>query len=117
MGSIAGITDDIFYGRMNGPSSSAYVKGLCGEEMEFYLVIHDDVITEVKYYTEGCEAARICAAMAASLAVNKTPAEALRISAGEVTEKLKSLPAEHLHCSILAVTALYKAIADHLLQL
>ena len=107
---------DRFFGRMNGPTSSSYVKGLCGEEMEFYLIIENDKITDVKYYTEGCEATRACAATAASLALNKTVHDALFISAGAVIERLPELPKEHLHCSILAVTALYRAIADYLLQ-
>ena len=108
---------DKFYGRMNGPTSSSFVKGLCGEEMEFYLIINNEVITEVKYYSEGCEHTRICAATAAKLALNRTVAEALLISAGEVIDMNKNLPREHLHCSILAVSALYKAIADYLLKM
>lgn len=108
--------NDNFYGRMNGPTASSYIKGLCGEEMEFYLIIKDGLITETKYYTEGCGATKACAEMAASLAVNKSIDEALLISAGQVAGQLKNVPPEHLHCSILAVTALYKALADHLLQ-
>ncbi|MFH1387489.1 MAG: iron-sulfur cluster assembly scaffold protein [bacterium] len=107
---------DRFYGRMNGPTSSSYVKGLCGEEMEFYLAIENDKIIEVKYYTEGCDSTRACAAMAASLAVNQTVNKALAISAGQVIKGLAEIPKEHLHCSILAVNALYKAIADYLLK-
>jgi len=108
---------DQFIGRMNSPTSSAFLKGICGEEMEFYLVIENNKITAVKFYSEGCEGTKACAAMAASLALNKTVKEALLISAGEVIKKLPALPREHLHCSILAVSVLYKAIADYLLQL
>jgi nitrogen fixation NifU-like protein len=55
--------------------------------------------------------------MTASLARGKTIKEALSISAGEVIKKLKGLPEDHLHCSILAVSTLYRAIADYLLRL
>ncbi|MBN2057768.1 MAG: iron-sulfur cluster assembly scaffold protein [Candidatus Saganbacteria bacterium] len=108
-------TDD-FLGRLNDPTASAYVKGLCGEEMEFYLVIEQGKITGVKYYTEGCAGTRACASMTASLARDKTIDEALRISAGEVIKRLPDLPEEHLHCSILAVTTLYRAIAEYVLR-
>jgi len=57
-----------------------------------------------------------CAAMAAHLAYGKTINEALAISAGEVIKQLKGLPENHLHCSILAVSTLYRAIADYLLK-
>ena len=102
---------------MNDPTSSAYLKGPCGDEMEFYLVIEDNIITEIKYFTQGCDATRACAEMAAHLAYGKTIDEALSISAGEVIKNLKGLPEDHLHCSILAVSTLYRAIADYLLKL
>ncbi len=110
------INDPKYFGRMNDPAGSSYLKGPCGDAMEFYLVIEDDKITGVKYYTEGCHATRACAAMAAKLAENKTIKEALSISAGEVIARLKGLPEDHLHCSILSVSTLYRAIADYLLK-
>jgi nitrogen fixation NifU-like protein len=54
--------------------------------------------------------------MAAHLAYGKTVDEALSISAGEIIKGLKGLPEDHLHCSILAVSTLYRAIADYLLR-
>ena len=113
---LALINNPKYLGRMNDPVSSSYLKGPCGDAMEFYLVINKDKITEVKYYTDGCHATRACAAMAAKLADGKTIKEALSISAGEVIAKLNGLPEDHLHCSILSVSTLYRAIADYLLK-
>jgi nitrogen fixation protein NifU and related proteins len=110
------INDPQYSGRMNDPVSAAYLKGPCGDAMEFYLVIENDIITEIKYYTDGCQATRACAAMAAKLVEGKTVKEALSLSAGEVIIRLKGLPEDHLHCSILSVSTLYRAIADYLLQ-
>ncbi len=110
------INNEKYFGRMNDPVSSSYLKGPCGDAMEFYLVIDKDRITEIKYYTDGCHATRACAAMAAKLAEGKTIKEALSISAGEVIVRLKGLPEDHLHCSILSVSTLYRAIADYLLK-
>lgn len=111
------INNPEIYGRMNDPAGSAYIKGPCGDEMEFYLIIEGNKITGAKYYSEGCETTRACGAMAAHLAFGKTVEQALSISAGEIIERLKGLPEDHLHCSILAVSALYRAIADYLLKL
>lgn len=116
MGSVEGVTKDEFFGRMNDPTAASYVKGICGEEMEFYLVIEDRVITDIKFYTEGCGGTRACGAAVASLAVKKKVEDALRISAGEVIGALAPMPEEHKHCAILAAIALYKAIADYLLR-
>jgi nitrogen fixation protein NifU and related proteins len=110
------INDQKYFGRMNDPVSSSYLKGPCGDAMEFYLVIEKGRISEIKYYTDGCHATRACAAMAAKLADGKTVKEALLISAGEVITRLKGLPEDHLHCSILSVSTLYRAIADYLLK-
>jgi len=55
-------------GRMNDPSSSAYIKGPCGDEMEFYLVIDNGVIKDIAFYSEGCIATRICGEMTSKLA-------------------------------------------------
>jgi nitrogen fixation NifU-like protein len=105
-----------FFGRMNDPTSSSYLQGPCGDAMEFYLVVEEGRITDIRYYTDGCQATKACAAMVARLAFHKTIQEALMISAGEVVETLKILPEDHLHCSILAVSTLYRAIADYLLR-
>jgi len=110
------IKNEKYYGKMNDPTSSSYLKGPCGDAMEFYLVIEKGIITEIKYYTDGCHATRACAAMAAKLADGRIIKEALSISAGEVIAKLKGLPEDHLHCSILSVSTLYRAIADYLLK-
>ncbi|MCK5849323.1 MAG: iron-sulfur cluster assembly scaffold protein, partial [Kiritimatiellae bacterium] len=52
--------DDKYFGRMNDPTSSAMITGPCGDSMEFYLVIKDEIIEDVKYYTEGCGNTRAC---------------------------------------------------------
>lgn len=108
--------DEAYFGRMNDASGSAYMRGLCGDEMEFYLVIENNVITQIKYHTEGCVFTKACGAIAARFALNKSFNEALRISPQQVIEELKNLPQNYLHCSILAVSALHKAIADYLLK-
>lgn len=105
-----------YFGRMNDPTSCACLTGPCGDSMEFYLVIEKERITEITYYADGCQATMICAAMATKLADGKSLQEALEISVAQVITRLKRLPLEHLHCSILAVSTLYRAIANYLLK-
>ena len=110
------LNDPKFFGRMNDPTASSYLKGPCGDSMEFYLVVENNKITDVRYFTDGCGATRACAAMVAHLAYGKNVKEALSISAGEVIKRLKGLPEDHLHCTILSVSTFYRAIADYLLK-
>jgi len=111
------INDPQIYGRMNDPDGASYLKGPCGDFMEFYFIVSGKKITGVKYYSEGCGATRACGAMVAWLALGKSISAALNISAGEVMRRLKGLPKDHLHCAILAVSAFYRAIADYLLKI
>ncbi|MDD5454137.1 MAG: iron-sulfur cluster assembly scaffold protein [Candidatus Ratteibacteria bacterium] len=105
------------FGRMTDPTGSARIKGPCGDEIEFYLVINDGIIEDVKFYTDGCIATKVCGSMAARLATGKTIEDALSISPKQVMDSLQGLPKDHCHCSILAVSALYRAIADYLLKI
>jgi len=108
--------DDPFFGRMSDPTASASIKGICGDEMEFHLVIRDNVIEEIKYYTQGCGHTKRCGAAAARRAKGRTLMDALGITPREIIDAEECLPEEGRHCAILAVTTLYRAIAAHLLR-
>jgi len=107
---------DPLFGRMNAPTGSAFIRGLCGDEMEFYLYIEGNIISDVKYYTEGCETTRLCAQAVARRAKGMSIPDALAISPREIIDAEKSLDEEGRHCAILAVSTLYRAIADFLLM-
>jgi len=107
---------DEFFGRMNDPTASASIKGLCGDEMEFDLVIRDDRIEDVRYYTEGCGNTRSCGRAVARRSKGRNVTDALSISAGEIIRSGECDPESGRHCAILAVTTFYRAIADYLLK-
>ena len=93
---------DFYCGRMNDPTASSFLTGSCGDAMEFYLVIENGIVTEIKYYTDGCAATKACGASAASLAEGKQIEEVMLISPGMILKKINGLPSEHRHCAILA---------------
>ena len=103
-------------GAMEGADGYASLTGPCGDTMEFYLVIRDDVIEEVRYFTSGCGNTRACGAAVARRAQGRSVTDALLISAGELIRSGECEPHEGRHCAILAVSTLYRAIADYLLQ-
>jgi len=102
---------------MNDPTSVAFIEGPCGDEMEFYLIIENGIIEEAKFYTEGCISTLACGEMTAQQAEGKSIEEALGISPKQIIELLGELSQDHSHCSILAVSTLYSAIADYLLKI
>jgi nitrogen fixation NifU-like protein len=106
---------DEFFGRMNDPTASASIKGLCGDEMEFHLVIRDHRIEDIRYYTNGCSNTRSCGHAVARRAKGRNVTDALSISAGEIIRSGECETDTGRHCAILAVTTFYRAIADYLL--
>jgi len=107
---------DAHFGRMNDPTSAAAVRGPCGEEMEFYLYIRAGIIEDVKYCTDGCQDTKACGAAVAERAQGRALMDALAISPRDIIDSEQSLSEEGRHCAILAVSTLYRAIADYLLK-
>jgi nitrogen fixation NifU-like protein len=105
-----------FLVRMNDPTSAARVTGPCGDTMEFYLVIKDDVIETVRYQTDGCQYTHLCGVAVAQAVQGSCVKEALTISPSMLLDGLKELPLEHRHCAILAVSTLYRAIGEYWVQ-
>ena len=110
------LAEDPFFGRMNDPSGGAVLVGICGDEMEFYLDIEDGVITDVKFHTGGCADTRQCGRAAAQRCLGRPVMDALAIHPREIIDSLPDLSQNGRHCAILAVSALYRAIADYLLR-
>ena len=107
--------NDPFFGRMNAPTAAATITGPCGDTMEVDLDVQDDIIQAVKYHTDGCVNTRSCGHAIARRALGQKVTDALSISAGELIRSGECRPAEGRHCAILAVSTLYRAIADYLL--
>jgi len=108
--------DGTHAGRMNDPTGSARIRGLCGDVMEFYLDVREERIVEVRFHPEGCEVTAACGALAARLAEGRSVDQALHISPGDLIDRISDLAPTDRHCAILAVTTLYAAVADYLLK-
>jgi len=108
--------NDKFFGRMEAATAVGRIQGPCGDSMEFYLDIKDGVIKDVKYNTDGCENTRAAGYAIAGRAVGKKIVDALLLNPGEIIKSGECLSEEGEHCAILAVSTLYRAIADYLLN-
>ncbi len=88
----------------------------CGDIMKIYMKIEDNVIKDVSFQTFGCAAAIATSSVATSMIKGKTVDEALKITNAQVVETLGGLPAQKLHCSVLAEEAIKAAINDYLVN-
>jgi nitrogen fixation NifU-like protein len=85
----------------------------CGDLMNIYIKVKDNVLIDVKFKTFGCGAAIATSSMITELAKGKTLEEALTITRGDVAENLDGLPKIKMHCSNLASDGLRAAIKDY----
>ena len=93
------------YGKVGNP--------VCGDLMEMYIKVENDVIKDIKFKTFGCGSAIATSSMVTELAIGKTIDEALKITRNDVAEELDGLPSQKMHCSNLAADALHAAIEDY----
>ena len=85
----------------------------CGDIMKIYLKIDDGIISDVRFETFGCASAIASSSMATELIKGKSIDEALSLTNQAVTEELEGLPAQKIHCSVLAEQAIKKALEDY----
>ena len=102
-------------GEIENPDGVGHVGNpVCGDIMELYIKVENDVIVDAKFKTFGCGAAIATSSMVTELVKGKTIEEALKISNKAVAEALGGLPPIKMHCSVLAEEALKSAIEDYL---
>jgi nitrogen fixation NifU-like protein len=94
------------YGKIGNPS--------CGDIMEIFLKIEDDVIKDVKFRTFGCASAIATSSISTEMILGKTVDEALKLTNKAVAEALDGLPPAKMHCSVLAEEAIKAAIEDYI---
>jgi nitrogen fixation NifU-like protein len=84
----------------------------CGDVMDIYISVKDNVIEDIKFKTFGCVAAIASTSVLTEMVKGKTIEEAEKITKEQVVKELGELPPVKLHCSLLAVDALKEAIKD-----
>lgn len=85
----------------------------CGDIMQVFLKIENDIIVDAKFKTFGCTAAIASSSIATEMIKGKTLDEALQVKNADVVEALEGLPPQKIHCSVLAEEAIAEAIKDY----
>ena len=99
-------------GGMDRPDGHARITGPCGDTMEIFLRVRDDVIEEARFVTDGCATTIVSASMAVELATGAATSQARTISQAAILEGLGGLPTESEHCALLAANTMHAAIED-----
>jgi nitrogen fixation NifU-like protein len=85
----------------------------CGDVIRLYLNIRDGVIVDTKVKVFGCPVVIASVSVLTEMIRGKTIDEALGVKGGDISNTLGGLPAEKLHCSVLAEAVLRDAISRY----
>lgn len=111
-------------GTIKNPDGYARVGNVvCGDVMELFLKIGsrkaqrktedtEKFIKDIKFQTLGCAAAIATSSVLTEMVKGKSLKEAKKITGEHVVRALGGLPNFKIHCSLLIVQALKKAIKD-----
>jgi nitrogen fixation protein NifU and related proteins len=89
---------------------------VCGDVMQVFIKVSKNKIKDIKFQTLGCGVAIAASSVLTQLAKGKTLAAAAKISKADIIKKLggkDKVPAEKIHCSLLAEDALKAAIKNY----
>ncbi|PIS09135.1 iron-sulfur cluster assembly scaffold protein [Candidatus Beckwithbacteria bacterium CG10_big_fil_rev_8_21_14_0_10_34_10] len=106
-------------GEMKNPDSKVQVGNpVCGDVMQMYLKIDKnkngkEYIKDIKFQTLGCAAAIAVSSISTELVKGETLVEAEKLNSQKVIKSLEGLPKPKIHCSLLAIKAIKKAILNY----
>ncbi|MFC2062499.1 iron-sulfur cluster assembly scaffold protein [Chloroflexota bacterium] len=101
-------------GSMEVADGYASITGPCGDTMQIWLKVRNEIITEATFMTDGCGTSIASGSMVVDMAKGKSISQALSISQQDVLDALGGLPEESQHCALLAANTLKQAIRDYM---
>jgi len=91
-------------------------EGTCGDTMQFFLKIENDIIKKANFITDGC-GATVAAGCQTTIMIEGKPLEfAKSLKPIDIDNALGGLPDDHKHCAELAIKTLIRAIEKYLIQ-
>jgi len=109
-------------GKIQNPDGFGEVTNpVCGDTTRFYIKMGKkkvggkeiEYVKDIKFETLGCAAAVATSSIATEIVKGKPLEQAKKLSKDTIIKKLGGLPLPKIHCSLLAIGALKKAIKDY----
>ncbi len=88
----------------------------CGDFIEVWIRIDDEILQDFKYKVFGCWGAIATTSVVSELAIGKSVNDALNLTDDNVIQALKGIPENKQHCSMLGIQGLRSAIAAYFLK-
>jgi len=103
-------------GKIENPDAEATEGSpACGDQVSIHLKVNEktQIIEDIKFQSYGCASNIATGSIITDMAMGKTIEEAKDITWKEAAEELDGLPPVKMHCSVLAVDTLRKAIKNY----
>lgn len=101
-------------GKIKSPDAKATVGNpVCGDILNLYIKVKDNIIKDIKFETLGCAAAIAVSSVITEMAKGRTLEKALKINPQKIAKELGGLPSIKMHCASLGTEALRKAIEKY----
>ena len=88
-------------------------EGPCGDTMQFFLMINNNIIEKANFITDGCGATVAAGSQTTLMIEGKSLDFAEGLSPEDIDKALKGLPDDHKHCAELASRTLKHAIEKY----
>jgi nitrogen fixation NifU-like protein len=85
---------------------------VCGDRMRVMIRVADGRVAEVRWQTRGCPPAIATSSLASEMVNGWTLEQVDGLTREAIAAAIGGLPADKVHCSVLAADALRAAVAD-----
>ena len=101
-------------GKIAKPDGYAQIGNMvCGDQLDFFLKVEKGKIKDVKFLSFGCASNIATASILTEKVKCLTIEEAKNYNWKQIVKELGGLPNQKVHCSVMAVEGLQKAIKDY----
>ncbi len=98
--------------RIESPDGYGKRIGQCGDTVEMFLTIQNNLIKSASFDIDGCMNTMACANTVVLMIEGKTLSQAWELKVDDIIRYLDTLPKSNFHCAELAVGALYLALLN-----
>lgn len=101
-------------GKMKKPDGYAQIGNMvCGDQLDFFLKVENGRIKDVKFLSFGCASNIATASVMTEKVKGMTIEQAKNYAWQKIVDDLGGMPHQKVHCSVMAVQGLKKAILDY----